>query len=118
MAAAGCEDNQDVYRELVDLEIQSSFGFQGNRWLGDVSPELLSHHARAMLLDAKLAAEKRQAAEARIPKHLLYTKGWPTCIPTWAEASYSLRYAARLPAPWESKLSTPTRCRSDHATRN
>ena len=84
--AAGCEDNQDVYRELVALEIESSFGFQGGRWLGDSAPELLSHHARAMLLDAKMAAERRQAAEVRIPKHLLYTKGWPDCIPTWDEA--------------------------------
>ena len=84
--AAGCEDNQDVYRELVALEIESSFGFQGGRWLGDSAPELLSHHARAMLLDAKMAAERRQAAEVRIPKHLLYTRGWPDCIPTWDEA--------------------------------
>jgi hypothetical protein len=35
----------------------------------------------------KARAARRQAAEARIPKHLLYTKGWPTVMPTLAEAA-------------------------------
>jgi 3'-phosphoadenosine 5'-phosphosulfate sulfotransferase (PAPS reductase)/FAD synthetase len=80
-AAAGCEDNHDVYREMVDLEIASTFAFQGDEWLGDVSPG-----QRSGLERAKAAAKVRQTAEARIPKHLLYTKNWPTCIPTADEA--------------------------------
>jgi 3'-phosphoadenosine 5'-phosphosulfate sulfotransferase (PAPS reductase)/FAD synthetase len=86
MAAAGCDDNHDVYRELVELEIDSTFAFQGNRWLGDCAPELLSNGAKLCLAGAKQAAAKRQEIEARIPKHLLYEKGWPTCLPTWQEA--------------------------------
>lgn len=31
-------------------------------------------------------AKVREAAESRIPDHLLYTKGWPTCLPSRAEA--------------------------------
>ena len=35
---------------------------------------------------AKAAAKIRQAAEARIPEHLLFMKGWPTVLPTLRES--------------------------------
>ena len=85
-AAASCPDNHDIYREQVDLEIVSTFAFQGDRWLGDVAPHLLSEEQRAGLARAKVAAARRVRAEAAIPEHLLYEKGWPTRIPTWGEA--------------------------------
>jgi 3'-phosphoadenosine 5'-phosphosulfate sulfotransferase (PAPS reductase)/FAD synthetase len=85
-AAAGCEDNQELYRLMVDLEIASTFAFQGGEWLGDVSPGLLAQEQRNLLPRAKSGALDREEAEARIPTHLLYTKGWPTCVPTWEEA--------------------------------
>ncbi|MFC5510994.1 hypothetical protein ACFPOU_07635 [Massilia jejuensis] len=78
MASAGCVDNHEVYVELVELEIESTFGFQGNRWLADVAPHLLTPNQRLAVVDAKERALLRQGAEAKIPKHLLYTKGWPT----------------------------------------
>lgn len=78
MASAGCVDNHEVYVELVELEIASTFGFQGNRWLADVAPHLLTHDQRLAVVDAKERALLRQRAEAKIPKHLFYTKGWPT----------------------------------------
>lgn len=78
MASAGCVDNHEVYVELVELEIESTFGFQGNRWLADVAPHLLTLDQRLAVVDAKERALLRQRAEAKIPKHLLYTKGWPT----------------------------------------
>ena len=71
---------------MVALEAQSSFGFQGGRWLGDVAPHLLDDEERAALDLAKQAHKIREAAEARIPKHLLFTKGWPTVLPTPDEA--------------------------------
>jgi 3'-phosphoadenosine 5'-phosphosulfate sulfotransferase (PAPS reductase)/FAD synthetase len=83
-AAAGCEDNADLYRAMVALEVESTFAFQGGKWLGDVAPHL--HPWAASVQSAKFRAERRTAAEARIPKHLLYTAGWPTCVPTDAEA--------------------------------
>jgi 3'-phosphoadenosine 5'-phosphosulfate sulfotransferase (PAPS reductase)/FAD synthetase len=85
-AAAGCADNHDLYREMVALEAASTFAFQGGKWLADVSPGLLTDAGRAGVARAKWAAGVRAEAEARIPKHLLYTKGWPTCVPTGAEA--------------------------------
>lgn len=85
-ASASCPDNADIYREMVDLEIVSSFSLQSNAWLGDVAPQLLSEEQRAGMADAKQRAARREAIEARIPKHLLYTKGWPTCVPTRDEA--------------------------------
>ncbi|RLM48873.1 hypothetical protein DVK02_18565, partial [Halobellus sp. Atlit-31R] len=86
MASAGCVDNHEVYVELVELEAESTFGFQGNRWLADVAPHLLPPELRAAIVDAKEKAVLRQRAEARIPKHLLYSKGWPTAMVTSAEA--------------------------------
>jgi 3'-phosphoadenosine 5'-phosphosulfate sulfotransferase (PAPS reductase)/FAD synthetase len=85
-AAASCPDNADVYREMVGLEVTSTFAFQGDTWLGDVAPHLLTPELREGLAGAKQRAGDREAIEARIPKHLLYAKGWPTCIPTASEA--------------------------------
>lgn len=86
-ASASCPDNADIYRTMVDLEIESTFAFQGSRWLGDVAPHLLTQERREALADAKARALRRSAAEARIPAHLLYTAGWPTGLPTLEEAA-------------------------------
>lgn len=84
-ASATCEGNQELYRAMVDLEIVSTFSFQ-ERWLGDVAPHLLSEAQRQGLIGAKRRAARREAAEARIPKHLLFVKGKPTQMPTRGEA--------------------------------
>ena len=85
-AAARCGANHDVYRALVRLEIISTFPFQPTRWLGDVAPHLLDADERLALDVAKERAKRRGAAECRIPAHLLYTEGWPSCVPTRVEA--------------------------------
>jgi hypothetical protein len=36
--------------------------------------------------EAQQCAAQREAAQARIPKHLLYSKGWPQVMPTQSEA--------------------------------
>lgn len=86
-ASSSCPDNANIYREMVALEVESSFGFQDSAWLGDVAPNLLDEATRAAIPIAKFRASVRQTAESRIPKHLLYTKGWPTVMPTHDEAS-------------------------------
>lgn len=88
LAASRCEDNAAVYTELVRLEVRSTFSFQAGYWLGDVAPELLDPALRAQLAEAKERAVQRQAAELEIPDHLLYEAGWPTCLPTAAEARH------------------------------
>lgn len=88
VAAQTCADNHAVTREIVELEATSTFGFQGNRWLGDVAgPEILGEALHARLRDAQARAARRSEIEARIPRHLLYTRGWPTVMPTPAEAA-------------------------------
>lgn len=86
VASATNPDNHDIYREMVGLEIASSFSFQSERWLGDVAPRLLSADMQTGLRDAKRRAELRERTEAKVPKHLLYAKGWPTMMPTHQEA--------------------------------
>ena len=86
MASAGCVDNHEVYIELVELEAESTFAFQGSRWLADVAPHLLPPELRLAVVEAKETALLRQRAEARIPKHLLYSNGWPTGPVTSEEA--------------------------------
>lgn len=79
-------ESHDLYREMVDLEVRSTFSFQDSHWLGDVAPHLLSPEARRGLREAKQRARRRGEFESKIPPHLLYTKGWPTCMPTVDEA--------------------------------
>jgi len=86
LAASGCEANAAVYRELVRLETRSTFAFQRTRWLSEVAPHLLSPEEREAAQSAKHRAALREAAEARIPERLLFKKGRPTCVPSFAEA--------------------------------
>ena len=85
---AGARDprNHALGRRMAHLEIASTFGFQGSRWLGDTLAELLTAEDRSAVAAAKDRAAVRERAETRIPKHLLYSKGWPTCLPTHEEA--------------------------------
>lgn len=81
-ASAACENNADVYREMVQLEADSTFAFQGQHWLADTAPQLLSADLRLAVAQAKEKAAHRVDIESRIPSHLLYTKGWPTAVPS------------------------------------
>lgn len=85
IASATCSDNHEPYRRLVALEAKSSFAFQ-NRWLADIAPHLLSESMRKDVERAKEIAVLRKIAEEKIPKHLLYTAGWPEVVPTTEEA--------------------------------
>jgi hypothetical protein len=72
---------------MVDLEIASTFSFQDSHWLGDTAPHLLdATQRRRPPRAAKQRAARREEWEAKIPPHLLYTKGWPTVMPTASEA--------------------------------
>ncbi|MCT8162860.1 MULTISPECIES: phosphoadenosine phosphosulfate reductase family protein [Pseudomonas] len=77
----------ELYRQMVDLEIDSTFAFQSNKWLGDVNQTLLSSETKDRLELAKAAAARRKVLEAGIPNHLRFEKQWPTCIPSLQEAS-------------------------------
>ena len=85
-AASRCESNQNVYRQLVALEAESSFSFQPGRWLGDVAPHLLSTDLARQLARAKDVARQREALESQIPDDLLLSKGVPGRLPTRSEA--------------------------------
>ncbi len=81
--------HRELFRRMVRLETKSTFGFQGNRWLADLSeivPGLLTEGERATVVEAKECAAQRIAAERLIPRDLLYTRGWPTRMPTPDEA--------------------------------
>lgn len=84
--SARLPEHHDLYREMVSLEICSSFSFKSDLWLGDVAPHLLDASMQRGLAEAKRRATIREAAEKRIPQHLLYCKGWPTLMPTNEEA--------------------------------
>lgn len=98
IASALCEDNHEPYIRMVELEARSSFAFQGNRWLADVAPHILSESLRSKVEEAKIIAAQRQVIEAEIPKHLLYTSGWPTSLPTPEEAELLARVRRQVSA--------------------
>jgi 3'-phosphoadenosine 5'-phosphosulfate sulfotransferase (PAPS reductase)/FAD synthetase len=85
--ATKAEETHQVYRTLVGVELVSTFSFQSGYWLADKAPHLLDADALAILPGRKQAGELRLAAEMRIPEHLKYVKGWPTCIPTPEDAA-------------------------------
>lgn len=87
VAAAAQEESHPLYRRMVGLEIVSTFGFQGARWLADVAPQLLDKETRAAVLAAKQKATIRVSLEKRITKGMLYVKGWPTRMLTNDEAA-------------------------------
>lgn len=91
VAAASCEANRPLYVSMVELEANSGFGFQGSRWLADVAPHLLSGELRDRVKLSKAGAQVRVALEKHLPKHLHYTKGWPTALPTPEEAALIAR---------------------------
>lgn len=91
IASAGAEQNHKLYVQMVELEADSGFGFQGNRWLADVAPHLLSQELIARVERAKAGAVRRNEIESQIPEHLKYVKGWPTCMPTAEEAELIAR---------------------------
>lgn len=86
VAATTCPDNHWLYIALVELEALSGFGFQGGRWLASVAPHLLSADLLQRVARAQDGAKRRCALEALLPKHLHYTKGWPTSLPSVDEA--------------------------------
>ena len=104
LVAAAQPENQDVYRELVELEIVSTFGLQSPRWLGDVAPQLLTGEQLAGLAEAKRRAAERERIESQIPAHLLYSAGWPTSMPTHAEAALLARVRREIAALMEIEV--------------
>ena len=86
VASTTCADNVPVFHTMVALEIASTFAFQGSSWLADIAPHLIDAETSAALAAAKQRGSTREQIEARIPAHLLYTEGWPTVMPTEAEA--------------------------------
>ncbi|KAA3510116.1 phosphoadenosine phosphosulfate reductase family protein [Agrobacterium rosae] len=86
IAATKPDEGHNLYRQMVRLEIDSSFAFQGARWLGDIAPHLLSEEMRERLAEAKHRAILRKRIEGQLTKAMLYVKGWPTRMLTDDEA--------------------------------
>lgn len=86
-AAAAVPESHYLYGRMVDLEITSTFGFQGSRWLADVAPHLLSSQQRAAVVISKGCAADRVDLESAITEDMRYVKGWPTRMLTDEEAA-------------------------------
>ena len=80
-----------IYRHLVGLEVQSTFSFQPSRWLGDVSPQLLTPDLIQGLARAREWGAERRVLEDAMPKGLRYVAGWPIRVPTSGEADQVVR---------------------------
>lgn len=87
LAASTCPDNHELYVQMAELEACSTFAFQGNHWLADIAPHLLSNDLRDRIARSKVLSERRHAIESELPQHLMFTAGWPTVLPTRDEAS-------------------------------
>lgn len=87
IAAAAAGESHELYVQMVELEAESGFAFQGSRWLADIAPHLLSDELLDRVQRGKQGAQVRVELEKLIPEHLHYNKkGWPDVMPTAAEA--------------------------------
>jgi len=84
IGVSGGKDSSAV--AAATLDHLDRIGHCGPRVLIHIAPQLLSWNTRSAIDSAKRAAKVRQEAERIIPKHLLYTKGWPTCVPSEGES--------------------------------
>lgn len=102
-AALSDPRNRGIYVRMCELEIKSAFAFQ-SKWLMELDPQTYT----VQLDRARDMALLRQCEESRIPKHLEYTKGWPTCIPTRGEAELLAEVRHKICAlyHWESTFIT------------
>lgn len=84
--ACSVDSNIPAILRVVALELSSCFSFQPSRWLADIlaeeRPEHFTDEMREALSRAKRIAKERRLIEKRIPKELLYEKGWPRFQPT------------------------------------
>ena len=86
-AALAAPYNHTVYKRMVELELRSTFAFQGARWLADLMPQL--HETMpARIVEAKARAAQRIAAESELPSAMLYEKGRPTSMPSASQAEH------------------------------
>jgi hypothetical protein len=65
ITASNQPENAELYREVVAIEIESTFSFQSSRWLGDIAPHLPGSDLLVALAEARKRAAVRQAFEAR-----------------------------------------------------
>ena len=86
MAATTAAENHDLYRRMVALEIESTFGFQGNRWLADMAPHLLTEDLLDALPGAREKAGQRVVIEKEIPKAARLSRGKPVEMISYSDA--------------------------------
>lgn len=70
-------EHMSVYRELVGLEQDSLFAFQGSRWLMDVNPDVLTKEQRMRIDPTKEKNRKLKQIEAEIKRDWMFVKGTP-----------------------------------------
>lgn len=117
VVSSQCAGNHSAYRQIVDLELKSGFSFQPNRWLADVSPQVLQRQQQLQVVAAKQSAEARRQLEGQLPADLRFTRGWPPRIPTLDEATTICRVRTALTARHglANKWATPAAVRERFA---
>jgi len=70
----GAAQNPAVYREYVQMEIDTGFSFQPKRWLGDVAPDLLTPEMRVQLEQAKSPKKLHQPSTTTSLRHHIQKK--------------------------------------------
>jgi 3'-phosphoadenosine 5'-phosphosulfate sulfotransferase (PAPS reductase)/FAD synthetase len=86
-ASASAPENRDAFIHLVEMEVESTFSFQPQRWLADTAPLLLPAGLLARIEPAKTDAAFRRQTESEMPKGLRFVRGWPPRVPTETEAA-------------------------------
>lgn len=87
LAIAGRQpENQALFKLYIDMELNSTFSFQANRWLVDQARHLLSDARQITLENTKRDALRRRELEAGMPARHRFVRGWPLYVPDYSEA--------------------------------
>lgn len=104
--AASQPGNLDALKRITDLELDSAFAFQPSRWLTSVAPHEIENAERRLGTATRLR-ELRASLEGRLPKDLMFKRGWPPRIPSQAEARAIANVRGRLLAEYGWKNRYP-----------
>lgn len=104
----GARGHPWLHRHYVGLEVQTSYSFQADRWLGDIATDQLGPRLLADVARAKRLAGERRAIEAALPARHRYVKGWPLHVPTAEEAQQILAGRQAILAQHKAENRFPT----------
>lgn len=89
-------DEVFAFHEANGIPLHEAHARSADRWLADVSPDILASTQLGQIEAAKRDAKRRRELESGLPADLRFTRSWPPRIPTLSEAQTIASVRAEL----------------------